>query len=107
VKALLFYALIASQLWYFHAHYDLHPSDGGLVAFAHAIKDHTKPDDVILIYGLEWNPELPYYAERKAVMFPTSLMTSEQIARASKWANSLNVGAVIRCADKGCEVEYR
>lgn len=100
--------IVASQIADFHNRYDLRPSDGGLVAFAHAIRDRTKPDDVILIYGWEWDPSLAYYAERKAVMFPASLMTPEEISRESQWANSLNVGAVIRCApQKGCEVQYR
>ncbi|MEI6603946.1 MAG: glycosyltransferase family 39 protein [Verrucomicrobiota bacterium] len=33
-----------------------------------AIKKYTKPDDVIFIYGQDWNPSLPYYAQRKAIM---------------------------------------
>jgi hypothetical protein len=28
----------------------------------------TQPDDVILIYGYEWNPVIPYFADRRAVM---------------------------------------
>jgi hypothetical protein len=28
----------------------------------------TQPDDVILIYGYEWNPVVPYFADRRAVM---------------------------------------
>ncbi|MDB6170200.1 MAG: hypothetical protein JWM88_3064 [Verrucomicrobia bacterium] len=38
---------------------------------ARAISTVTAPDDVILIYGFEWNPVLPYYAERRAVMVPS------------------------------------
>jgi hypothetical protein len=28
----------------------------------------TRPDDVVLIYGLDWNPVVPYYAGRRAIM---------------------------------------
>lgn len=35
---------------------------------AHVLSAVTAPDDVILIYGLEWNPTLPYYLGRRAVM---------------------------------------
>ncbi len=28
----------------------------------------TAPDDVILIYGLEWNPVVPYFADRRVIM---------------------------------------
>lgn len=106
MKSLIFYALIASQLAYFHTHYNLHPSDGGIVAFGHYIRDHTRPDDVILVYGMEWSPILVYYTERKAVMFPASLMTEHDIADATKWAETLQIGAVVRC-DPRCEVKFR
>lgn len=33
-----------------------------------AIKKYTHPDNVIFIYGRDWNPSFPYYAQRKAVM---------------------------------------
>ena len=28
----------------------------------------TRPDDIVLIYGLDWNPVVPYYAGRRAIM---------------------------------------
>ena len=34
------------------------------------IKDNTLKEDRILILGLDWSSEIPYYAERKAVMLP-------------------------------------
>jgi hypothetical protein len=30
----------------------------------------TKVNDVIIIYGYDWNPEIPYFSERRALMFP-------------------------------------
>jgi hypothetical protein len=31
----------------------------------------TRPDDVLLGFGLEWSSELPYYSQRRAVMWPS------------------------------------
>lgn len=33
-----------------------------------AIKKYTKKDDIIFIYGQDWDSSFPYYAERKAIM---------------------------------------
>jgi hypothetical protein len=35
---------------------------------AKAVQELTAPDDVIIISGDGWNPELPYLARRRAVM---------------------------------------
>ncbi len=37
---------------------------------ASVIRKVTAPDDVILIYGWDWNTLVPYYAQRRAVMVP-------------------------------------
>jgi hypothetical protein len=34
-----------------------------------AIKSHTKESDIILIYGFDWHPEIPYYSQRRALMY--------------------------------------
>lgn len=101
MRSLLFYALIASQLWFFHSHYDLRPSDGGLVAYARFIRDRTKPDDMIAIMGMEWDPSMAYYAERKAVMFPSTLMDEDaavdQMSVAWSRPAPNRIGAIVRC----------
>jgi hypothetical protein len=38
----------------------------------------TERDDVILIYGLEWNPILPYYAQRRAIMVANQYFGDDQ-----------------------------
>lgn len=35
---------------------------------AAAIREHTKPDDVLLVYGDDWSSQIPYYAERRTIM---------------------------------------
>ena len=37
---------------------------------AQVIREVTAPDDVVLIYGWDWNTLLPYYSQRRAVMTP-------------------------------------
>jgi hypothetical protein len=34
-----------------------------------AIKSHTSESDIILIYGFDWHPEIPYYSQRRALMY--------------------------------------
>ncbi len=36
------------------------------------IRDAVPADDVVLIYGADWNPTLPYYSQRRALMVPGS-----------------------------------
>jgi hypothetical protein len=33
-----------------------------------AIREHTPQEGVVLIYGADWSSEIPYYAERRAIM---------------------------------------
>jgi len=39
-------------------------------ALAETIKQHLSDNGVVLIYGADWNPLLPYYFERRAIMVP-------------------------------------
>jgi hypothetical protein len=43
-------------------------SEPGFAALATAIDRTTRPDDVILITGLDWSPALPYQSRRRAIM---------------------------------------
>lgn len=39
-------------------------------AIATVIREAVPPEGVVLIYGADWNPLLPYYFERRALMVP-------------------------------------
>jgi len=41
------------------------------------IRAVTAPEDVILIYGEDWNPTIPFYAERRAIMNRSNLPLSD------------------------------
>ena len=45
---------------------DTHP----VLATAKFVREHTSPVEPILIYGDDWNSELPYYGQRKAFAVP-------------------------------------
>jgi len=51
---------------YYHSHHAPPPPD-----IATIIRETTAAEDVVLIYGDDWNPLLPYYSKRRAVMVPS------------------------------------
>jgi hypothetical protein len=40
-----------------------------------ALRDFTAPDDVLVIIGEDWSSKVPYYAQRRALMVPSFLMS--------------------------------
>jgi hypothetical protein len=62
--------LMAGMYYRYYEHYV--PMHRGAAAagaeFYEAVKGLAGEDDVLLIYGLDWNPVLPYYTERRAIM---------------------------------------
>ena len=63
---------------------------------ARVLNRATRPDDVILGFGLDWASILPYYSERRALMVPNRyLRDDETIGRAIANLNPLHVGAVV------------
>jgi hypothetical protein len=59
------------QMFHYVRHYfpqqrGISPGGDGLT---NAIRELTKPDDVIAIFGQDWNSMIPYYAGRRAIMF--------------------------------------
>jgi hypothetical protein len=94
-KALL--PLVLLQLLYFYNHYDLKPDPSAVLNFAAAIDLQTKPDETIVVYGMEWNPEIPYYAHRRAVMETTLASLDDVVKRGL----ALPHGAfIVRCPCK-------
>lgn len=47
------------------------------------LSDAGDNDDILVIYGLEWNPSVPYYAGRNAIMFLTNTPESISACNAS------------------------
>jgi hypothetical protein len=49
------------------------------------IAEHTKPDDIVLIYGMQWNPAVAYYSGRRAVMAPADLAQPNTVHHIRTW----------------------
>jgi len=71
-KWLVIVACLAAQVYTFtHSYFRLQdPRRPEPPALARALGAATTGDDVILVYGQDWNPLLAYYSGRRAVMVP-------------------------------------
>jgi hypothetical protein len=68
---------------------------------AAAIRKYTSPSDVLLIYGYDWSPALPYYSQRRALMFPGMRLPSEpKLKSALTQLSKYRVGAIVTCLKK-------
>jgi hypothetical protein len=70
------------------------------MAIAETVRAHTSPGSVVIIYGREWSPVIPYYAERRALMEPSFVPRADVIARLRRNLSPVGgypVGAVVRC----------
>ena len=69
---------------------------------ASALAERTRPTDVIVGFGLDWNPEVPYYAKRRALMWPgwgDSRADGNDVARSLAQLEGWRVGALFNCSD--------
>ncbi len=91
---------VGGSLWYFHFKSTVVVRYANLTA---AIQHQTAPDAALVITGLDWSPEVPYYANRRA------LMRMEMSQGTPVWRRALAdlrragvaVGAYIACGSGG------
>jgi hypothetical protein len=71
--------------------------------FARAIQEWIPDeDDVLLVYGMDWNPALPYYAERRALMDrENSELSDEAIERALQALGDSRVAGMVIGSELG------
>jgi hypothetical protein len=63
---------------------------------ARAIKQVTDPDDILVGFGMNWSPVLPYYSERRAIMVPDAKLHDDvTIARALARLGPARVAALV------------
>lgn len=68
---------------------------------ASVLAERTDPRDVIVGFGLDWNPEVPFYAKRRALMWPgwgDSRAESKDVDRALAELEGWRVGALFSCS---------
>jgi len=54
---------------------------GGPPDLALAIGQVTKPDDLLVGFGLDWSPILPYYSHRRALLVPKRYIQDDAVIR--------------------------
>jgi hypothetical protein len=66
-------------------------------AVADSARKLTRPDEVLLILGLDWSPAIPYYSQRRALMIPGDVLR-DLLEKPADWVKRLapfRVGALI------------
>ncbi|HSP98298.1 MAG TPA: tetratricopeptide repeat protein [Candidatus Dormibacteraeota bacterium] len=87
----------AEVLSYARGYYEVQRQDHPLPLGA-VLRRVTAPDDVLLIYGEDWSPELPYYAQRRALMDRNNRSFSDPTMRAAmENLKTHHVGAGVFC----------
>ena len=73
-----------------------------VTALANELRQATGPDSGVLLVGLGWSSEVPYYAERRTLMLPawTPLAAYAKVADPERAFGSVKVGAVVVCPDE-------
>lgn len=95
--------ILASQLLWFRLFFlpDIrNPKDRPMLEIAQAVNTKTDPEGVVVIYGQEWSPVIPYYARRRALMAPASVPDRVNLEGARHMLASQDghrVEAVVRC----------
>ncbi len=65
------------------------------------IKKYTKPDDIIFIYGQDWDSTFSYYAERKTIMDQKKLPFNDRIIQESiKKTGKISALVISNTSDK-------
>lgn len=69
------------------------------IELARFIREHSKEDQALLIFGMDWSSELPYYATRKAIAVPdwASDESLKHLLDTQRSFGSEGVGALIVC----------
>jgi hypothetical protein len=97
-------AIVAGQLTFFRSvyaprfaadHSRLETYRAGLLA-----REHTAPDEGIIVLGIDWSSEVAYYSERRSVTVPLWLPTrikQRLFANPQAFLGSSRFGAVVAC----------
>ncbi len=75
-----------------------------------ALKAMTRPDEVIVVFGHDWNSMIPFYAQRRAIMVREAERESpERLWRSLEMLDDVRIGAVVMDdrADKGTDLITR
>lgn len=95
---LLAFSIGSFSIRYFLDFYAWQRSDGSTVgAVADVLTHITGSEDVLLTYGLDWSPELPYLTNRRAIMSGYSVSDDPRVHVVLSQLPPRKLGAVVVC----------
>jgi hypothetical protein len=79
--------------------YQLQETRTASVSFGRKLQSVLPPEEVMLMYGEDWCPLIPYYAERRAIMMANSGWYNPALAESLSLlkAEGRQVGAIVLC----------
>jgi hypothetical protein len=73
-----------------------------IVILAEAVRQRTPPDSPIVVYGLDWSSELPYYAQRRALAVPPWFNGWHDVwAEPERFLGGVKPSAIVICRGEG------
>lgn len=90
--------VLGGQIWRYADHYypAQSPISLGGDGLSRSLRTLTNPDDVIVVLGQDWNSMLPYFAQRRAVMFrDDAARDSAKVERALAALDDHKIGALV------------
>jgi hypothetical protein len=73
-----------------------------VVILAEAVRQRTPPDSPIVVYGLDWSSELPYYAQRRAIAVPPWFNGWDAVwAEPERFLGGVKPSAIVICRGEG------
>jgi hypothetical protein len=97
------------SLWQFSVH-ELPRMTGdfnrNVLILADAVRQRTSPDSPIVVYGLDWGSELPYYAQRRAFAVPPWFNGWQAVwAEPERFLGGVKPSAIVICPGDGVPSE--
>ena len=98
---IFFVMMLASIKGYYNRYYMVQKNNvSHLDNTVHAIRHMARPHEIIVVFGQDWSSELPYYSERRALMWPAWMpqdMDSPEMNEALSRLGNIRVGALAVC----------
>jgi hypothetical protein len=99
---LLGLAVVGSVEHYYHGFYRVQAANRtGMVKLGALVARVTPPDKVVLGFGLDWSSELPFYAERRALIWPSWMAQdpgAPAFQRAIREIGVHRIGSIVLCS---------
>ena len=77
-----------------------------VVILAEAVRQRTPPDSPIVVYGMDWSSELPYYAQRRAIAVPPWFNGRQAVwEEPERFLGGVKPSAIVICRGEGMPSE--